>query len=173
MFDLSDGKWQRITQINGLIPNAIERDAAGAEGCTVIMTAPHNSRRFIKPSAEQLEMAAKRKLFEEKKAVGVEYEQGGKTHIARAKEIILCGGAINSPQLLQLSGVGNARELAVRQRRSLRSTIKSRNAFHNRRRLLGEVLSLPEIRSPIHDCLSKPPRAPDRPHKDHQAVACP
>ncbi len=31
----------------------------------------------------------------------------------RANEVILCGGAINSPQLLQLSGVGNAAELAA------------------------------------------------------------
>jgi choline dehydrogenase len=36
-------------------------------------------------------------------------EVGGS--VARADEVILCGGAINSPQLLQLSGVGNAREL--------------------------------------------------------------
>ena len=35
------------------------------------------------------------------------------THIVRGKEIILCGGAINSPQLLQLSGVGNAAELSA------------------------------------------------------------
>jgi choline dehydrogenase len=42
-------------------------------------------------------------LFEGTRAVGVEY-QGGKT--ARAREIILCGGAFNSPQLLQLSGIG-------------------------------------------------------------------
>lgn len=33
------------------------------------------------------------------------------TYVVRGKEIILCGGAINSPQLLQLSGVGNAEEL--------------------------------------------------------------
>lgn len=52
-----------------------------------------------------------RVLFEGKKAVGVEYRQGGRLHRASAKEVILCGGAINSPQLLQLSGVGNAREL--------------------------------------------------------------
>jgi choline dehydrogenase len=50
-------------------------------------------------------------LFEGKKAVGVEYVQGGRTREVRAGEVILCGGAINSPQLLQLSGVGNADEL--------------------------------------------------------------
>lgn len=50
-------------------------------------------------------------LFEGKKAVGVSYQRNGKTHTARAKEIILCGGAINSPHLLQLSGIGNADHL--------------------------------------------------------------
>ena len=48
-----------------------------------------------------------RVVFEGTRAVGVDV--GGDT--IRADEVILCGGAINSPQLLQLSGVGNAAEL--------------------------------------------------------------
>ena len=48
-----------------------------------------------------------RVVFEGTRAVGVQV--GGET--IRANEVILCGGAINSPQLLQLSGVGNAKEL--------------------------------------------------------------
>ena len=48
-----------------------------------------------------------RVAFEGSRAVGV--VAGGET--IRAGEVILCGGAINSPQLLQLSGIGNAREL--------------------------------------------------------------
>lgn len=51
-----------------------------------------------------------RVLFEGERAVGVELA-GGET--VRAAEVILCGGAINSPQLLQLSGVGNAEELGT------------------------------------------------------------
>ena len=48
-----------------------------------------------------------RVLFEGKKAVGVAYLQGGEPRIAKAaREVILAGGAINSPQLLQLSGIG-------------------------------------------------------------------
>jgi choline dehydrogenase len=47
-------------------------------------------------------------LFEGTRAVGVEVAGRGEI---RAHEVILCGGAINSPQLLQVSGVGNAREL--------------------------------------------------------------
>src|SRR5690625_1332737 len=51
-------------------------------------------------------------MFEEKKATGVRYRKGGKVQEATAKrEVILCGGAINTPQLLQLSGVGNTDEL--------------------------------------------------------------
>jgi choline dehydrogenase len=46
------------------------------------------------------------------RATGVEIErQGGGTETIRAGEVILAGGAINSPQLLQLSGIGNAAEL--------------------------------------------------------------
>jgi choline dehydrogenase len=50
---------------------------------------------------------ATRILFEGKRAVGVEFSQGGQKRTARAaKEVILSGGTVNSPQLLQLSGVG-------------------------------------------------------------------
>ncbi|GMA20668.1 hypothetical protein GCM10025862_26890 [Arsenicicoccus piscis] len=54
-----------------------------------------------------------RVLFEGTTAVGVEYELRGRTRQVRAKEVILCGGAINTPALLQLSGVGNAEELTA------------------------------------------------------------
>jgi choline dehydrogenase len=54
-----------------------------------------------------------RVLFEGNTAVGVEYQRGrGALTQVRAKTVVLCGGAINSPQLLQLSGVGNAEELS-------------------------------------------------------------
>jgi choline dehydrogenase len=53
-------------------------------------------------------------VFENGRAVGVEYSRGkGPAKTVRAGEIVLCGGAINSPQLLQLSGVGNAVELSA------------------------------------------------------------
>lgn len=52
---------------------------------------------------------ASRVLFEGKTAVGVEYLKNGVRMIAKARrEVILSGGAVNSPQLLQLSGVGPA-----------------------------------------------------------------
>jgi len=49
--------------------------------------------------------------FEGTRAVGVEYRRGGVTKTVRAGEVILSGGSINTPQLLQLSGVGNPDEL--------------------------------------------------------------
>jgi choline dehydrogenase len=52
-----------------------------------------------------------RVIFEGTRAVGVEAVHRGKVERIDAREVILCGGAINSPQLLQLSGVGNASEL--------------------------------------------------------------
>ncbi len=54
---------------------------------------------------------ATRILFDGKKAIGVEYLQFGKLHRVYGGEIISCGGAINSPQILQLSGIGNGNEL--------------------------------------------------------------
>jgi len=48
-----------------------------------------------------------RVLLQGKRAIGVEYSQNGALHRVTAKhEVVLCGGAINSPQLLQLSGIG-------------------------------------------------------------------
>lgn len=56
---------------------------------------------------------ATRVLFEGSRAVGIEYRRGGKLHQVRARrEVILSGGAINSPQLLMLSGVGDGAALA-------------------------------------------------------------
>ena len=51
-------------------------------------------------------------LFEGTRATGVEYTRGGRTRSVSAGEVICCGGSINSPQLLQLSGVGPAGLLA-------------------------------------------------------------
>jgi choline dehydrogenase len=60
---------------------------------------------------------ATRVLFSGRRAIGVEYRQGETTHTAHANaEVIVSGGAFNSPQLLQLSGLGPAkilRELGI------------------------------------------------------------
>lgn len=76
------------------------------------------ARSYLKPVRRRRNLDIRTKahvtrvLFEERRATGVEYRHNGqlKTAYARA-EVILSGGAINSPQLLQLSGVGPRRIL--------------------------------------------------------------
>lgn len=75
------------------------------------------SRAYLHPVLKRPNLQVETKafvtkiLFEGKKAVGVEFVQRGQTQKIFANEIILSGGSINSPQLLLLSGVGNAAEL--------------------------------------------------------------
>ena len=76
------------------------------------------SRAYLHPVMDRpnLEVRTRvlvsRVIFEGKRAIGVEYIHRGTTTRVKAGEVVLCGGAFNSPQLLQLSGVGNADELA-------------------------------------------------------------
>jgi len=61
-------------------------------------------------------MLVTRLLFEGTRAVGVEASQLGQLQELRAeREVILCGGAYNSPQLLMLSGIGPAEHLTMRE----------------------------------------------------------
>ncbi|PZR00908.1 MAG: choline dehydrogenase [Cereibacter sphaeroides] len=71
------------------------------------------SRAFLHPAMSRPNLTvitralATRILMENGRAVGIEYRQGGKLKTLRADaEVILSGGAVNSPQLLQLSGIG-------------------------------------------------------------------
>ena len=72
------------------------------------------ARAYLHPATQRPNLAIRcrtlvhRVVFEGSAAVGVELAGG---EVVRTGEVILCGGAINSPQLLQLSGVGNAAEL--------------------------------------------------------------
>ena len=76
------------------------------------------ARAFLRPAMARRNLRVEtqafvtRILFEGKRAIGVEYEKDGKTHSVKAgREVILSGGAVNSPQLLQLSGLGPAKLL--------------------------------------------------------------
>ncbi len=72
------------------------------------------SAAFLRPALGrpnlklEINALAERILFEGARATGIQYSVGGQTRSARAGELIVCGGAINSPQLLLLSGVGPA-----------------------------------------------------------------
>ena len=73
---------------------------------------------YLRPAMKRPNLAvvtralATRIAFEGRRALGVHYRREGRDHFVRARrEVILSGGAINSPQLLKLSGVGPAAEL--------------------------------------------------------------
>ncbi len=73
------------------------------------------SRAFLRPAMKRKNLRVEthahvtKILFDGLRAVGVEYVQKGVTKTARAAaEVILSGGAVNSPQILQLSGIGPA-----------------------------------------------------------------
>src|SRR5262245_52412314 len=94
--------------------NGAEQDGVGPLQLTV-----RNKRRcsaavaYLRLALKRLNLRvevralAHRVLFEGRRAIGLEYAQDGVIRRARARvEVILAGGSINSPQLLQLSGVG-------------------------------------------------------------------
>jgi choline dehydrogenase len=94
------------------------------EGAGYFQLTTKNGRRwstavgYLRPARKRpnltvvSEALGTRVLFAGRRAIGVEYRQGGATHAAYADgEVILSGGAFNSPQLLQLSGVGPAKLL--------------------------------------------------------------
>jgi choline dehydrogenase len=94
--------------------NGAEQDGVGPLQVTV-----RNMRRcsaavaYLRPAMRrsnlrvEIRALAHRVLFEGKRAIGLEYSQDGIVRRARARrEVLLAGGSINSPQLLQLSGVG-------------------------------------------------------------------
>jgi choline dehydrogenase-like flavoprotein len=74
---------------------------------------------YLKPALRRRNLTlytgatATRVIFDGKRATGVEFEQLGARRVVSARrEVVLCGGAINSPQLLMLSGIGDRDHLA-------------------------------------------------------------
>ncbi|SDK37634.1 choline dehydrogenase [Sediminibacillus albus] len=75
------------------------------------------SRAYLRPAMNRPNLTVKTRAFvtnidfDGTRASGVTYRRNGKTQQVKAGEVILSGGAINTPQLLQLSGVGDAKHL--------------------------------------------------------------
>jgi choline dehydrogenase len=103
------------------LPRNPDFNGAAQEGAGWFQTTTRHGRRastarsYLRPARRRQNLRvetaalAQRIVFEGRKAIGVDYKQGGIERSARAaKEILVCGGAYNSPQLLQLSGVGPA-----------------------------------------------------------------
>ncbi|MBT54978.1 MAG: choline dehydrogenase [Mameliella sp.] len=75
------------------------------------------AKAYLRPAlaqgAELVRGLARRVVFEQRRAVGVEVTRGGKVEVIRARaEVILAASAINSPKLLMLSGIGPGAHLA-------------------------------------------------------------
>ena len=101
--------------------NGAEQEGAGIYQMT-IRQARRNSpaRAFLRPAMRRANVSvlthaqATRVIFEGCRAVGVEFRHKGRMRRADAgREVILSGGAINSPQLLMLSGIGPAAQLSA------------------------------------------------------------
>ena len=103
------------------LPRTDDFNGPSQEGAGYFQLTTRNGRRwstargYLKPARKRGNVAVvanaltTRLLFEGRRAVGVEYIKDGGKHVARANaEVIVSGGAFNSPQLLQLSGVGPA-----------------------------------------------------------------
>jgi len=98
--------------------NGAEQEGVGTYQMT-IRDGRRNSaaRAFLRPALKRRNVALRtnaqvtRVLLEGRRAVGVEYRWKGRTLRAMAGEVILAGGAINSPQLLMLSGIGPGADL--------------------------------------------------------------
>lgn len=101
------------------LPMNPDFNGAEQEGTGIYQMTIHKARRnsaaraFLRPAMKRpncrviTNAMVTRVLIENGRAMGVEYRVGNETRTLRAKaEVILSGGAINSPQLLQLSGIG-------------------------------------------------------------------
>ena len=103
------------------IPRNDDFNGATQEGAGYFQITSRRGRRcstavgYLRPARKRVNLAvapnalAARIVLDGRRAIGVEYWQGGELRHARADgEVIVAGGAINSPQLLQLSGLGPA-----------------------------------------------------------------
>ena len=113
-------------QKNG-IPYNPDFNGERQEGAGICQTTTKNCRRwsaaigYLRPALGRANLTlitgafVLRIVMEGHRAVGVEYEPGGKVAVVRAEsEVILTSGAIGSPKLMLLSGVGPASHLSSR-----------------------------------------------------------
>ena len=115
--------WLQACQQTGLPLNP-DFNSGDPAGCGLYQITARNGRRssaavaYLKPARRRANLSVRtgarvlRVLVEQGRAVGVEFVSAGKTHVIRARrEVILSAGAINTPKMLMLSGIGPAHEL--------------------------------------------------------------
>ena len=115
--------WVESAVAGGLKPND-DFNGAEQEGAGLFQVTCRKGRRwsvakgYLEPALDRPNLTvrtgalATRIVLEGGRAVGLAYQHGGSEQTAYAdREVLLCGGAINSPQLLMLSGIGPAAHL--------------------------------------------------------------
>ncbi|AKH43683.1 choline dehydrogenase [Altererythrobacter atlanticus] len=124
-FLLHDELMQSVA--NAGFPVTGDIHAGAQEGASLVeLTIDEKGRRastyeaYLKPAMQRPNLAVvtnaltRKVMLEGKRVTGVEYEVDGDVRTAMAgREVILCGGAFNSPQLLLLSGIGPAEHIAA------------------------------------------------------------
>ncbi|MGE0745772.1 MAG: GMC family oxidoreductase [Rhodospirillales bacterium] len=128
-------------------PYTPDYNGAQQEGFAHIQQTIKNGRRcsvgvaYLRPALSRpnltlrLNTLVKRVVIENGRATGIEILDGGAASIIRAeREVLVCGGAINSPQILMLSGIGEAE--------------------HLRRHGLEAIVNLPGVGKNLQDHLS-------------------
>ena len=104
------------------IPRNLDYNGSSQEGISYVQRTTYRRRRvstaraFLNPAKKRSNLKVvtnafvTRILLDSKTALGVEFSKGGQggelSKVSAKKEVILSGGTINSPQLLQLSGIG-------------------------------------------------------------------
>ena len=117
-FPISDA-FLRAAQEDGQPLNP-DYNGGSQEGVGYYQVLQHRGRRwsvvdgYLRPASGRKNLRVEcgahvtRLVFEGKRCVGVAYRKNGQEHIVRARrETLLCMGAVQSPQLLELSGVGD------------------------------------------------------------------
>jgi choline dehydrogenase-like flavoprotein len=119
----STAAWLAATRECGFPP--AQPNSPRPEGfCETVVTQRRGARfsiadAYLKPAMRRKNLTVltgatvTRLVFDGTRAVGVEFQRRGQQCVAHAcREVVLCGGAINSPQLLMLSGIGDRGHLA-------------------------------------------------------------
>jgi len=120
----STAAWLRAAQQAGY--RVTTPDAPMLDGfCETAVTQRRGARwstadAYLKPVLHRSNLTlltdstVRRVIFEGSRAVGVEFDDanGRRQTVRAAREVVLCAGAVNTPQLLMLSGIGDEKELS-------------------------------------------------------------